>query len=289
MSTTPPSPSAPAPIPWTHRLVARYYRAPEHPSRLRLLALLKRLLGVGTVRAAVVPGVVMELDDNDFVQREILFRGGYELGTLARFDALLGGARGMLDFGAHMGLYTLRAARALASRSGRVFAIEPTPGHSAALLHNAALSGLTNIELCTCAISTAPALMRMIAPHPANTGGSRLAAGNEAVDLRSIPLHVPVLTAAELVPLVPSDCLDLVKIDVEGHEFHILRSLLAAAPRRPRNILFEYKPSEFDYGPTETTTGWLRAAGYELRTITGAAFDPSVPLPEDNLWAHLRD
>ena len=222
------------------------------------------------------------------MQREILFHGGYELATLARYDALLHNARGAVDFGAHMGLFTLRAARALASRGGRVFAIEPTPAHAVALLHNATLSGLINIELCTCAVSCAPALLRMISPHTANTGGSRLAKANEvAEDFRSIPLHVPVRPARELAELIPADCLDLVKIDVEGHEFNILRSLLLVTPHLPRDIIFEYKPSEFDYGPPATTLDWLRSLDYALLTINGDPFDPFSPLPEDNLWAHL--
>src|SRR5688500_11060119 len=104
----------PRTIGFRHRLIKAYYRAPEHPARLRLLRWLKFLLRVDAVRAEVVPGVVMELDARDYLQREVLFRGGYELATLARFDALLANATGFTDFGAHVGLYTLRAARALA-------------------------------------------------------------------------------------------------------------------------------------------------------------------------------
>lgn len=80
---------AQAAIPWRHRLVAAYWRRGEHPSKLRLLGWLRWLLGVRAVRTAVVSGVVMELDDTDYVQREILFSGGYELATLRLFDRLV--------------------------------------------------------------------------------------------------------------------------------------------------------------------------------------------------------
>ncbi len=272
---------------WRHRLVAHYYLAKEHPGRLRVLGLLKRLLRISTVQAEVVPGVVMELDDSDYVQREILFAGGYELETLRLFDRLLKTARGVTDFGAHMGQFTLRAARSLGSSGGRVFAVEPTPAHAVALLHNAHLSGLTNIDLCTIAVSSQPAVLRMIAPHVANTGGSRLADGSDFEDLRAIPLHVAVRPAAELAGVIPEQCLDLVKIDVEGHEFHLLKSLLGAVANLPRDIIFEYKPEAFEYGPSELTLGWLRSLGYELFSVDGAPFDPSRSLVEDNLWAHL--
>lgn len=272
--------------PWRHRLISRYCRAGEHPGKLRFLHWLKLILFVRRVRVETTPGVIMELDDRDFVQREILFHGGYELATLARFDALLREARGFVDFGAHMGQFTLRAARALRSRGGRVFAVEPTPDHSATLLRNAALSGLTNIEICTAAFSDASALLRMIAPHPANTGGSRLASESDPTDLRAIRLHVPVRPASELPTVIPPNCLDLVKIDVEGHEFRILRSLFSTAPRLPRDIIFEYNPQEFDYGPTAATVEWLRSVGYMLRSIDGESYSSYRPLPEGNLWAH---
>lgn len=271
---------------WRHRIIARYYRAREHPSRLRLLALVKRLLGVSLVRATIAPGIVMELDDSDYVQREILFHGGYELATLARFDLLLSEARGCTDLGAHIGLFALRAARVLASRGGRVFCVEPTPTHAHRLLQNAALSGLKNLELCTAAISDLHCIARMISPHAANTGGSRLA-GDGSGDLRSIPLHVPVLPAAELAALIPPECLDLVKIDVEGYEFRVLRSLLADIPCLPRNILLEYRPAEFDYGPPGTNIEWLESLGYELNAVDGVLFDRDRPLLEHNLWARL--
>lgn len=270
---------------WRHRLLVRYYRTPEHLGRLRLLGWLKRFLRVDLVRVEVSPGVVMDLDDRDFVQREIIVHGGYELATLARFDALLATARGCTDFGGHMGLYTLRAARSFAPRHGRVFTVEPTPAHSHALLRNAALSGLRNISLCTAACSDAPALLRMIAPHESNTGGSRLAADGTD-DLRAIPLHVPVRPAGELVGAIPPPCLDLVKIDVEGHEFRILRSLFAATAIRPRDILFEFKPQDFSYGDPAAELQWLRSEGYELRDVAGKAFVSGMPLPDDNLWAH---
>jgi FkbM family methyltransferase len=273
-------------IPWRHRLIARYYRAPEHPGRLRMIGWLKALLGVRVVRVEVVRGVVMDLDENDYVQREILFHGGYELATLACYDALLRDARGAVDFGAHMGLFTLRAARALAPRNGRVFAIEPTPAHSVALLHNAALSGLRNISLCTAACSDAPALLRMIAPHKENTGGSRLA-NDGTDDLRAIPLHVPVRPAGELVSIIPPACLDLVKIDVEGHEFRILRSLFAATAIRPRNIIFEFNPRDFNYGDPATELEWLRSERYALCDVSGKPFVAGAQLPDANLWAHL--
>ena len=276
-----------AAISWRHRLVAAYCRAAEHPGKLRLLGWLRGLLGVRAVRTEVLPGVVMELDDADYVQREILFSGGYELATLQLFDRLLANARGCLDIGGHHGQYTLRAARSLAARGGRVFTFEPTPANAAALLRNATLSGLSNIDLCSAALSDAPAILRMVQPHAANTGASRLASSTSApAEGRSV--YVAVRPFSDFVATIAPGAFDLVKIDVEGHEARVLASLFASTAPRPRHIILEYTPADFDYGLPEGLPAWLEHHGYVVHDVTGAPFSASQPLPDSNLWAELR-
>lgn len=278
---------AQAAIPWRHRLIAAYWRRGEHPSKLRLLGWLRWLLGVRAVRTAVVPGVVMELDDTDYVQREILFSGGYELATLRLFDRLVVDARGVLDIGGHHGQFTLRAARALTSRGGRVFTFEPTPDNASALLRNARLSGLDNIDLCTAALSDTPAILRMVQPHAANTGASRLSIGPSAAS-GGVAIHVPVRPFGDFTALIPPEAFDLVKIDVEGHEARVLASLFASTAQRPRHIILEYSPVHFDYGLKEKLPAWLDRHGYTVRDVTGVPFTDPESLPDSNLWAELR-
>ena len=289
MSSSAPAsgPPGPAPISWRHRLVARYHRSAEHPGRLRLLGWLKRLLGVRTVRVEVAAGVVMELDDADFVQREILRHGGYELDTLRLFERLMRDADGFLDVGAHHGQYALRAARALADRGGRVFAVEPSPSNAAALLRNAALSGLTNLDVCTIALSDAPGLLRLVQPQAANTGGSHLTADKSAAR-DGLTLHVAVHPFADVAPLVPAAAFDLVKIDVEGYEGRVLASIFSRGLRPPQ-ILLEYLPAHFNYGLERDLPAWLESHGYEVMTVTGAPYQKGQPLPDDNLWARRID
>jgi hypothetical protein len=138
-------------IPWSHRLAVNFYRNHERTARLRLVRWLRRALALRTVRMSLRPGVVMELDDRDYVQREILHNGGYEMATLRRFEQLLTDTTHFVDIGAHVGQYSLFAARALAAR-GRVFAFEPIAENASQLLRNAQLSRLENLEIFGCAI-----------------------------------------------------------------------------------------------------------------------------------------
>jgi len=275
---------AAATIPLRHRLLSDYYRAREHPGRLRLLRWLKVLLGVRIVRVEVAPGVVMELDDRDYVGREILFHGGYELRTLRRFDLLLADARGFVDIGAHHGQYTLRAARALAPRSGRVVAFEPMPLNAAALLRNAALSGLSNIDVFCTALGAQSAMATMAVSSAGNSGSARLDSARAA---DTPVVHVVVQSLADLLPSLPESALDLVKIDVEGREVDVLRPLFSAGAR-PKNLLLEFLPGDFDYGLGEGVPAWLDAHGYDVLTVDGTNYKTGGPLPDGNLWARLR-
>lgn len=183
-----------------------------------------------------------------------------------------------------MGLFTLRAARVLAERGGRVVAVEPTPTHAAMLLRNAGLSGLTNIDLFCGALSDFRSLAIMASPHHANTGGSRIKEENVA-DFRSIPIRVPVVPASDLVPVLPPRSLDVVKIDVEGQEFRVLRSLLGSTRRLPAHLIVEYVPEERRY---HGDLAWIRGLGYEILEVDGGPYSDEAPPLENNLWLRLR-
>lgn len=295
-----------SPVPWRHRLIVRYYRAQRHPVRLRLLnwagrfsrldglrietKLLqwaKHLLRVEGVRTEVAPQVVMELDDSDYVDREILLHGGYELATLALFDRLIEDARGFVDIGAHHGQYSLRAARRLGQKGGRAVAFEPLPVNASRLLHSAKLSNLTNIDLFSVALSDAAGIARMFLPQLGNTGAARIFPC-EGTDTEQIRIHVAVRTLAEVSPLLPPESFDLVKVDVEGQEARVLTSLFAAPVPRPRNLIIEYIPSAFDYGMPDGLPAWLSNLGYDVRDVLGRPFSADAVLPDHNLWAVLR-
>lgn len=227
----------------------------------------------------------MELDESDFVQHELLYGGGYERETVQLFDRLLAGARGFLDVGAHHGLYTLRAAKALALRGTRVFAFEPMPANSQALIRNARLNRLTNIDVCTVALSNRSEITRMVLPFATNTGGARLETGHHAPG-NDLAILVAVHPIADVLPAIPPEAFDLVKIDVEGFELRILESLFSSSAPRPKHLILEYAPRAFDYGGS--VPSWLERHGYHVRTVRGDPVGPDMMLPEDNLWAELR-
>lgn len=278
--------SAPVSLTWRDRLVVRYFRAREHPGRLRVIGWLRRVLGVDAVRVEIAPGVIMELDEREYVQRQILLHGGYETDTLRLFARLLAETKHFCDVGAHVGQYTLLAARALSGR-GRVHAFEPTPANAARLLRNTELSRLANIDLFTAAIGGATEFAAMSAPDATCTGAAHLMTG--AIDRSQPVTHVTVTTFTALAAHLPPEGFDLVKIDVEGHDARVLESLFASPLPRPRHLIVEFNPRLFDYGVAGGLPALLERHGYELRRVDGAAWQDGAELPNDNLWAVRRD
>jgi FkbM family methyltransferase len=129
-----------------------------------------------------------------------------------------------LDVGANIGVYTRELSR-LAGPTGKVKAFEPVPETFAALSKSVRRLGLSNVEVFNLAISDHHGKVSM-----------------------SVPMRedgVPNLYRAEVcegntVACVPLDSMiepvDFVKIDVEGHEFEVLRGA-AELLRRHRPIL----------------------------------------------------
>ena len=94
---------------------------------------LRRVLPVRSTGTAVIDvgGARLELDLRESLQRDFLF-GLYDRRELELVREHLRGGD-FVDVGAHVGLYTVTAARAT---SGRVLAFEPNPAARAQLVGN---------------------------------------------------------------------------------------------------------------------------------------------------------
>jgi FkbM family methyltransferase len=148
------------------------------------------------------------------------------------------------DVGANIGVFTLFASRLVGS-SGRVIAFEPIPENACVLRENIARNGCRNVLVLQKAaaektggaeihLSALCGCHSLISRPDGSTGGT--------LSVETIRLdEVPELTSV-----------DLLKIDAEGAELSVLRSL---GIRRPRHLILEYN------GPR------TRAAGY-----TGSQF-----------------
>jgi FkbM family methyltransferase len=141
-----------------------------------------------------------------------------------------------IDIGANLGEWTLPLARAVGP-AGRMLAIEPAPRAAAALDKTLAANALTQVELVRCALGdrngAAEFAVPLVTSARSDTGTAHLggAAGHDVV---TVALRRLDTLAAER----GLDRIDLVKIDVEGHERPVLDGAAATLARfRPVLVL----------------------------------------------------
>jgi FkbM family methyltransferase len=151
-----------------------------------------------------------------------LARGDYEPLARASFRQGLAGADVVADVGAHIGFYSLLAARE--APSADVFAFEPDPYNAAALRFNVRRAGATNVRVLERAVSDR-AQRTSFRQNEATTGSSLVPRVVGAGPGRTIEVETTTLDA-ELGDL--SDRRLLLKLDVEGAERMVLRG--AATP-----------------------------------------------------------
>lgn len=140
------------------------------------------------------------------------------------------------DIGGNIGVVSL----CVAGESGaRVHAFEPEPRNATRLKDNAALNGLERrIEVHELAIGTGKGVAKLFVAGKEGCGLHSLVNSREG----SIPITVPVLAlddAANEIGVLPN----VVKVDVEGAEFEVLKGMQDLLRRGAvRDLFLEFHP-----------------------------------------------
>lgn len=187
-----------------------------------------------TALARLTNGLDLQVFPDDYIGSVILFFGDYDPKISWVCRRVLRPGDAMLDIGAHHGLISLFAAKAVGPL-GVVHAFEPQPRLAATLRESLAHNRLANVRLHEVALSDQDGTMTLHVPED-NSSGASLG----QVKGRSTAVEVRVVNAATYLAGLDCPPLRLVKLDVEGHEETVLRS---AAPffrdNRPGVITFE--------------------------------------------------
>ena len=93
---------------------------------------------------------------------------------------------------------------------------------------------------------------------------------------------VASFTIVSLLEKYNLEHINLIKIDVEGHEYGVLNSLFEQNIE-PENIIFEYIPDAFVKAPE--LLNLLIGKGYIIKDVNGNSYSGQKELPEHNLWA----
>lgn len=179
-------------------------------------------------------------------------------------------AQSIFDVGAHVGLYTLPAAR-VAPQNSRIVAFEASPVNSAILTQHVELNGCAQVQIVQQVIGEAGRQsmfslvsngfgdLNTLAVSP--TVAARFSSEASAVTEQSLDAYV------ELLGFGP----DLLKIDVEGAELRVLRGAGQLLSRfRPR-IFLSVHPEEIELlgGSLGELTAVITDAGYHILAMSG--------------------
>lgn len=219
-----------------------------------------------------------------------LGQSGYEGPESYLWERCCSRATGILEIGANIGFYTVLGAKAAAGM--RYVAVEPHPISVGILRRNLALNALSHVHVVNAAAvgkKTAGQMTLMVPlqDHDVAPSGAYLETAAEGQSRRSRRADVvSVLEAAELV-----DGIDLLKLDVEGHEYEILSSVAPYVEARRPTMFVEV----LDETPRlrALLSSWCERLGYSAYVFRSGRLTnlPPADLLRMKLWQlhDLRD
>ncbi len=162
-------------------------------------------------------GLTWQLDPRSHIGRAILEHGQWEPHTTRLLLAAVNPGMRVLDVGANFGWFTLLLAQRVGP-TGRVFAFEPVATYRRALLHHLAANGLQDrVTVLPYGLSDARRSLPIAVGDASATlhwNGGEVPRGREVIDLRRLD---------DEIAAIGIDRVDVVKLDLDGHELRCLR------------------------------------------------------------------
>lgn len=188
----------------------------------------------------------------------------------------------LLDVGAHVGRWSIR----MASRAARVLAVEADPRTAKTLRRHLVMNDIDNVDVFEVAAWDRQAALTLADPNERTDGGGTRTVpdaepnGHPTVMAMRLDRYRPILqTLSKLRRL------DLIKIDVEGADIHVLQGL--------RGLLEKYRPAIllechdiYGYYSRAELEKTLEALGYRFEV---AASVPSNWQPGVGIVSEFRD
>ena len=220
----------------------------------------------GPQRIAVLKhgGLKAPCDLSEMLQRQFYFFGTYflEREILALWADLARQVEVIFDIGANAGIYSLAA---LASNpDADVYAFEPTPQIADRLRSTVALNGLARLHVEEMAVSDATGnktLRRCRGGQGADNGGMNFLVDGPATD--DGDEQVCTVTLDDYCAERGLSRIDLLKMDIQGHEYAALRGAGGLLNRGAISCIFlELNWMEGDDCPAEACVRLLDRHGY---------------------------
>ena len=220
--------------------------------------------------------MILDLQDRG-ISRTLLLFGKRELEHKVMLERVLKPGMTVLDIGANIGYYALMEL-GMIGPSGKLVAVEPSPSNVELLKRNLTLNGYDGIEVHLAAISDQAGVKQFFLSEMSNlntfhdTGTGRLHLSGKTVDVKTC--SVPEIMAGRK--------LDLIRMDVEGHEVEVINGLLPAIERGEMAPMIIFETHLSRYGAEHDIEAPLRrlfALGYRV-LLAGSSWERGTKLIE---------
>jgi FkbM family methyltransferase len=198
---------------------------------------------------------------NNYVDWQVLIIGGYEIRDLAIFEAVSAHLAGavVLDIGANVGHHSF----VFASLGWRVLAFEPNPELWPIIEAKIAAAEFENVQLHTVGIGDRDELLAFDIPDRWNSGTGRFLA--QDADRPPIAQRLPVRRGDDYLEAHGVSDVDVIKIDVQGFELHVLRGLSKTLARSRPLVCVEIGDENRESIPTLSALASLLPERYVFR------------------------
>lgn len=217
----------------------------------------------------------LDLQDRG-ISRTLLLFGERELEHKKMLEEVLEPGMSVLDIGANIGYYALMELN-LIGKTGNLIAVEPSPSNVDLLKRNLSLNGYLGVEVHNAAISNISGnkLFHLSSMSNLNTFHN---IGTGIEHLSGESLNVQTFTVPEIMK---GRHLDLIRMDVEGHEVEVLDGLLPAIENNEMSPMIIFETHLTRYGPEHDITITLKRlfkAGYKARSVGSSSSFGSLNL-----------
>jgi FkbM family methyltransferase len=215
-------------------------------------------------------GITYSLQFPDFIQQMIYYFGVWEPSVTRIMQQCLSEGDTFVDVGANIGYNTCLASKLVGS-AGHVHAIEASPSIFLTLLNNIALNKAGNIVTYNKAVYDRDTEIRLFKGPPRNIGYSTTSQHRAHRDALTEEACIPAQPLQKIVPATDLYTARLIKIDVEGAEWFVVRGIIDSLDRFDTRTewLIELNPSEIreQGGDVDTLVDSFKRAGYHLYIV----------------------
>ncbi len=222
--------------------------------------------------------IAIYANPDSYIEWSIFSGGTYEneIGKLIRISLKSGDSA--LDIGANIGLQSLRMAQSVGS-TGHVYGFEPLDHLREKAAKNLRLNTVANVMLLPFALSDSESEMEY-AIDKTNWNQGTFSLGDQSAGSESQKIRIKI--ADELDEVKNIEKLKLVKIDVEGFEFNVLKGLKQTLAKHKPRVIFEYDKNYWvkNGQHIEDCFDFLRDLGYMLYQITAVGCELINQVPD---------